>query len=113
MRTIQYDNTFTSALTNQVGGVNAPVMEIKVQNNNSTAIHCVTDNTGMVIKTTYVFKDPGTGAIVEEADYDSVTMTSGVMQVLNYQYKVDHMRVYVASNGATGTVRITANVTQS
>jgi hypothetical protein len=113
MRTLQYNNTFTSAITNQVGGVNAPVMEIKVQNNNSTAIHCVTDNAGMVIKTAYVFTDPGTGAIAQEVDYDSITMVAGVMQVLNYQYKVDHIRVYVASSGTSGTVRITANVTQS
>ena len=107
MRTIQYDNTFSGAFSNE------DVMEIKVQNNNSIAIHCVTTDATMVIKTRYVFTDPGTGAMVQEVDYDSATMAANTLQVFNYQYKVDHMKVVIFSSASSGTVRITANVTQS
>jgi len=107
MRTIQYQNTFAGAYSD------VDVMEIKVQNNNSIAIHCVTTDATMVIKTRYVFTDPGTGAVVQEVDYDSATMAANTLQVFNYQYKVDHMKVVIFSSAGSGTVRITANVTQS
>ena len=107
MRTIQYQNTFSGAF------VDADVMEIKVQNNNSMAIHGVTTDATMRIKTRYVYTDSGTGAVVQEVDYDTKAMAANSLDVFNYQYKVDHIKVVIFSSAGSGTVRITANVTQS
>jgi len=112
MRTLQYQNTWTGA-SPFTGG--ETILDIKVQNNLGISLHCVSDDAAMVIKTQYVFTDPGTGAEVEVVDYDTLTMSSaGTLYVLNYQYKIDHLRVVATSATAgTKTLRVTANVSQS
>lgn len=113
MRTIQYENTWTGSSPYSSG---LTVMEVKVQNNRGISIHCVSDDAGMVVKTQYVFTDPGTGAVVlPPVDYDTLTMSAaGTLYVLNYQYKIDYLRIVATSSTAgTKTLRITANVEQS
>ena len=109
MRTIYYKNTWTVSSPYS----DTPIMDIKVSNNLSTSIHCYTDDAGLEIKTQYVFVDPATGEEFAEADYDTATMAADTLQVFNYQYKVDYLRVIIVSSGTAGTLVVTGNVAQS
>jgi hypothetical protein len=111
MHTINYKETYASGAT--MPGLPVTAFELKVYDNTSTAIHAVSDDASVVVKTQYVFTDPVTK---EETavDYDTLTMSSAnTLYVANYQYKIDHLRVVITATGtAGGTIRITGNVAQ-
>ena len=106
MHTVQYHESFDTTLP----GLPVTAMELKVYDNISTAIHCLSTSAGTTFKTQYCFTDPVTKAVTAY-DYDTASPAAGVLQVFNYQYKVDHIRVVITGTGTSGgTIRITGNV---
>ena len=107
MLTINYQNTYGSSLTNE------QVMDLKVVNNQKLSIHAMTDDAGGGTLTTYyVFVDPITQA-EEEVVYDTTAMTTDVLTVVVYQYKVPFLRVKYSNGGTSGgVIRVTGTTAE-
>lgn len=106
MHTINYQNAYTGALTNE------QVMDLKVVRNQKLSLHAVTsDSSGGTLTTFYVFVDPITQAETE-VTYDTTTMTANNLFVVVYDYKVPFLRVKYTSGGTSGTVRVTGTTSE-
>ena len=107
MHTINYQNTYASALANE------QVMDLKVVRNQKLSLHAMTTDTdGGTLTTYYVFIDPITQAETEVV-YDTTAMTTNNLFVVVYDYKVPFLRVKYTNVGtAGGIIRVTGTTVE-
>ena len=107
MHTINYKNSYASALTDE------QVMDLTVITNQKLSLHAMTTDAGGGILTTYyVFVDPITKAETEVV-YDTTAMDANDLFVVVYQYKVPFLRVKYTNVGtAGGIIRVTGTTAE-
>ena len=107
MHTINYQNTYASALTDE------QVMDLTVVINQKLSLHAMTtDADGGTLTTYYVFIDPITKAETE-VTYDTTAMTQNNLFVVVYDYKVPFLRVKYTNGGTSGgIIRVTGTTAE-
>jgi hypothetical protein len=89
------------------------IMRLKVTNQQKSVIHAYTVDANLTVIVQYVLTDPISGAEVY-ADYVTKALTASTLEVIVFDYKVDHLRVmYHTSNAGSGTKTIQVTGTTS
>ena len=110
MKTLTYKKTYAAPVSNDVA------FDIRVHNNQGCVIHIQPGDATTIIKTQLVWIDPQTGKEDTVSDYNTFDSSDPAksngtdLYFIHYPYKVPYLRVKVISTGASGTLRISADV---
>lgn len=106
MHTINQKVTFTAP----VAAVDAvEILRLKVVRQNKVSIHAYTEQSGLTVIVQYVLTDPITG-VETYANYQTYAMVASQLEAINYNWKIDHLRVVYHTSG-TGSGSKTLQVT--
>ena len=94
MRTLRYRATVPNATFAEIDAIN-----LKVQEHSQITICALTASTNVQLAVKYVFTDDDNTET--EADIQTVNLTAGTMTILNFDFKLGHIRI--TTDDVTGT----------
>jgi len=106
MRIIKYRDTVPNATFSEI-----TALDLKVENQISISIVALTASTNVKMVVRYVFTDSDGSETT--ADIQTVNLTQNVLSVLNFDFKLGHIRIVtddVTGTPSGGAIRIDATV---
>ena len=108
MRTLKFKATIGTGTFSE-----ATALNLTTQEQLSSSYAFLTDSTNVRIKLKYVFTDDDGSETV--ADIQTIDLTQNVLQIVNFQFKLGHVRVTYDDTGSApsgGTLRINATASK-